>query len=208
MRRSFRIVPFALLVLSSLALAQAPAAPTQKPHYSHSKTKTVRATVEAIDQATRTVTLKGEDGSTSTFHAGPEVRNLAQVKVGDEVITQYQEAVAVFVNKPGETKAPLPPPTTGEATTRAELGEKPAGAVAKGTTVTATVEAVDVATRHVTLKGPKGDTVTMQVKDPKYLEGVKPGDQVTAQYTEALAIAVQPAGPKMPAPKPKSGTTK
>jgi Cu/Ag efflux protein CusF len=207
MRRSFRIVPFAVLALSIPSLAQAPAAPAKKPTVSRSHTKTVRATVEAVDQATRMVTLKDEDGSTSTFQVGPQVRNLAQVKVGDEVIAQYQEALAVFVSKPGEA-APLPPPTTSEATSRAELGEKPSAAVVKGTTITATVEAVDVATSHVTLKGPKGNTVTMQVKDPKYLEGVKPGDQVTAEYTQALAVAVQPAGPKKPASKPKSGTQK
>jgi hypothetical protein len=208
MRRSFRIVPFAVLVLSATSLGQAPHATAHKPKVTHSSSKTVRATVEAVDQTTRMVTLKGEDGSTTTFKAGPEVRNLAQVKVGDEVIAQYQEALAVFVSKPGETGSPLPPPVSGEETSRAELGQKPSASVVKGKTITATVEAVDVATGHITLKGPEGNIVTVKAKDPKNLEGVNPGDRITAQYTEALAIAVQPAGPKKPTSKPKSGTTK
>jgi hypothetical protein len=52
------------------------------------KTATVaeeKATVTAIDQSTRMVTLKGPKGDSVTFKASEEVRNLAQVKVGDEV---------------------------------------------------------------------------------------------------------------------------
>ena len=43
-----------------------------------------KATVEAIDQSTRMVTLKGSKGNSVTFKASDEVKNLAQVKVGDD----------------------------------------------------------------------------------------------------------------------------
>ena len=41
------------------------------------------ATVEAVDAAKRQVTLKGPKGNVVPLTVGPDVRNLAQVKVGD-----------------------------------------------------------------------------------------------------------------------------
>ncbi|MGT2491639.1 hypothetical protein [Cupriavidus basilensis] len=46
--------------------------------------------------------------------------------------------------------------------------------------------------QHVTLQGPKGK-VNLNVQDPDQLKNIKKGDQVQAVYTEAVAIAVEPA---------------
>ena len=62
----------------------------------------VTATVEAIDQKTREVTLKGPKG-TRTFVAGPEVKNLAQVNKGDEVVIEYAQALAMELKKSSKT---------------------------------------------------------------------------------------------------------
>jgi len=204
MRISRQAILWSVLALSTPALADTA---TKQPKVTRTSTKTLRATVTAVDQDARTVTLKGSDGESRTFQVGPKVKNFANVKVGDEVITQYQEALAVYVHR-SEPGQPLPSPTSAEATTRAKPGEKPAGSVARTSVVTTTVTAIDKANQTVTLKGPEGNTVTVKVKDPKNLEGVNIGDTVTAEYSEALAVAVQPAGPKMPATKPKSAPKK
>lgn len=128
------------------------------------------------------------------------MRNLPQVKVGDEMITQYKESLAVYVKK-ADPGMPLADPQTSEATTRAAVGDKPAASVAKTSTITASVTAIDKAKHTVTLKGPKGNSRTIEVKDPKNLEGVNVGDVVVAEYSEAVAVAVQPAAAKMPPPK-------
>jgi Cu/Ag efflux protein CusF len=62
---------------------------------------------------------------------------------------------------------------------------------AEQTTVVATVEKVDAKKRLVTVKGPRGNTVDIEVKDPKKLKQVKVGDEVEITYTEALAISVE-----------------
>ena len=63
--------------------------------------------------------------------------------------------------------------------------------------VKATVVAVDLATRDVTLKGPEGKTFVVQAGDQvKHLDQIKPGDVVAATYTEALAFQVVPKGEK------------
>jgi hypothetical protein len=151
------------------------------------ETTEIKAKVDAVDQANRLVTLTGPKGNTVTVKAGPEVKNLAQVKPGDVLTVRYLESVALFVRKSGE------PPTAAETTAVqvAPKGQKPAGLVVNTVEVTGTVEAVDLAKRTVTLKGPEGKSRTIKV-DPsvKRLAEVKKGDQVVARHTEALALSV------------------
>jgi hypothetical protein len=58
-------------------------------------------------------------------------------------------------------------------------------------TVRGWIDAVDKTNRTVTLKGPRGGTVTLDVKDPKKLDSVAVGDPVVAAFIEALAIQVK-----------------
>lgn len=61
--------------------------------------------------------------------------------------------------------------------------------------MTATVEKVDVATRMVTLKGPKGNLVTFKAGEAvKNLDQVKAGDKVVARYLESVAVFVRKSG--------------
>src|SRR5690349_11033863 len=62
------------------------------------------ATVEAVDVATRTVKLKNARGDERTITAGPEVRNLDQIKVGDTVTIEYVEALAIELKKAKDGK--------------------------------------------------------------------------------------------------------
>ena len=60
---------------------------------------TVTAKIEAVDQANRTVTLKGPMGKVVTLKVDPKVKNFAQVKAGDEIVLKYAEAVSVKLEK-------------------------------------------------------------------------------------------------------------
>jgi Cu/Ag efflux protein CusF len=60
--------------------------------------------------------------------------------------------------------------------------------------VTATVEAVDMGNRIITLKGPDGKLVAMEVPDAvKRLSDVKVGDRLTIKYSESLVLQVKKA---------------
>lgn len=150
----------------------------------------ITATVDDIDQASRTVTLKNAQGEKVSFVAGDDVRNLAQVKKGDIVTMEYAQAIAVKLDKtPNNTRSRV----VTEAADRAPLGQKPGGVVARQVKVVASVEAIDAAKNTVTLRGPE-HTVAVKVQDPAMLKGVKKGDFVEATYTEAFAVKVT-AGP-------------
>jgi len=59
---------------------------------------TVTATVMAIDKKKSTLTLKGPDGKTVIAKA-EDPKNLDKVKVGDELLITYTEALAISVEK-------------------------------------------------------------------------------------------------------------
>jgi hypothetical protein len=151
---------------------------------------TINATVVSVDQKKRDVTLRGADGEVQTVHVGDEVRNLPQVNRGDRVVIKYYESLAFQLNKKG---AERPGAAAVVGAERASLGAKPAGAVGDAVTVTALVTKVNRSKNTVSLKGPRGRTAVVHVKEPRYLENVKKGDTIDVTYTEALAIAVEPA---------------
>ena len=176
--------------LATVALAQAPATP-QKGEAVVSSVD-VTATVTKIDQKTREVTLKAEDGEEYSFVASDDVKNLAQVKQGDVVTVTYAEALAYEVKKGGQAVAPA----TAVAGGSAAPGMKPKGAIARQTTVTVLITAIDPKVPSVTFQGPKGNTRTIKVLHPEKLQGVKVGDTVEITYTEALAVKVEEAPKK------------
>jgi Cu/Ag efflux protein CusF len=151
---------------------------------------TVTATVQAIDYKKRLVTLLGPEGDTLQIAAGPEVRNLDQVKRGDLVVVGYQESIALKLKKPGEAE---PGVTEAAVAERAPVGGQPGAGAADSVTVTTKIVKIDKAKKTVTLKGPEGNTAVVNVKDPARLERVKVGDLVEITYTQALAISVEKA---------------
>jgi Cu/Ag efflux protein CusF len=150
------------------------------------------ATVEAIDVAKREVSLKGPRGNVVALAVDPAVRNLEYVKVGDQVVVRYVEALTLTLKKDGKE---LRGSTESSDAARAPAGERPGAAAARQMEVTANVTAVDAKTQTVTLKGPKR-TVDLKVPDPGQFKLIKVGDQIQAVYTEALALAVEPAPKK------------
>jgi len=72
------------------------AKPGEKPGGVVAGEVTVTATIEAIDKKAQTATLKGPNGRSITVKA-QDPKNLERVKVGDEVVITYTEAVAISV---------------------------------------------------------------------------------------------------------------
>jgi len=153
------------------------------------QTAETTATITAIDAKTREVTLKGPQGQEITLTASPEVKNFAQMKVGDQVHVQYVEALTLELKK--GSKAPVSR-VDESAVDAAKPGESPAGAIGRRVTVMAEVVGLDAAKQKVTLRGPNR-TVELDVQDPAQFALLAIGDRVEATYTEAMAIRVEPA---------------
>lgn len=71
--------------------------------------------------------------------------------------------------------------------------------IAHSRRVVATVEAIDAQKRQVTLKGPKGGLLEMEVgNDVRNLDQVKVGDRVVVHYVEALSLTLMKGGKEIP----------
>ena len=180
MTRLSRIV----LIVLAVTCAGALTAFAQK-DVEHAGNVSKTATITAINQTTRTVTLKDTDGNVEDVQCGPEVTRFNELKVGDVVTFSYHAAVVYQIVKPGEKTAPA----AGADVVRGQ-GVKPSGAVTQQLKARVTIESVDAAAASVTVRTPNGHRMTAQVEDKKNLEGLKTGDKVEITFTEALMVTV------------------
>lgn len=65
---------------------------------------------------------------------------------------------------------------------------------ARSESITATVEAINTESRELTLKGPKGNFVVMEVPESvKRFSEIRVGDRLNVRYTEALVLELHKA---------------
>jgi len=167
----------------SAGLAFAADSPAVVVHDSYS----AEATVVAVDYTARTATLKTADGLVSTIPVGAEVKNFAQLKVGDKVQAKYSQALSLRLVKKGS--GPAYRRDTSDVATAAP-GQKPAAAAMRQINFAADITKMDPVTGELTVKGPAGRIVDLKVQDPKVLQGYGVGDQVEGTFLEVLAIGV------------------
>ncbi|EXI69293.1 MAG: hypothetical protein AW08_00502 [Candidatus Accumulibacter adjunctus] len=152
----------------------------------------VTLAVEAIDQAGRTIVLKDTNGEQSKFVVGDQVKNFAQIKVGDLVVLSYSQELLMTLRKGGgQLRERI---DSGQQGTAAP-GQMPGAFESKEVAFIADVQQVDRKKGTVTLRGALR-TVTLKIKDPKQLQMISKGDQVEGVFSEAMAVAVVPAGAK------------
>jgi hypothetical protein len=147
----------------------------------------MKATVLAVDQATRLVTLKGEGGKTFQVEAGDAVKHLDQVKPGDVVAVTYTESLAFQVVPKGEK-----PQGVSASAQRMEGG----GEVGRTVTSYFKIDAYDPDTHVLWGTTADGITKSIEVQDPKAQEKLKkliPGNVVQVTYSESLAIKLEKA---------------
>ena len=169
-------------VTGMLALAAVPASAQTKTLTG--ETKTVTASVEAIEKATREVTVKKPDGTYDVFYFPESIRRFDSLKVGDKITAKYYENLVLRVKAPGEKDVN----SASGGTVRAE-GK--AATTSRQRTITATIAAIDPAVPSITFTGPNGWKYSSRVEDKKALEKVKVGDRLDITWTEALILSVE-----------------
>jgi hypothetical protein len=148
---------------------------------------TTTATVAAIDPVKRIVTLKNSAGQTRQIHLGKEAINFDQIEVGDKVRATLADDVAVAVSKGG----PPPGAFVSSVITRAPQGSKPNIVIAESDLVSGKLQSIDPDRRKITVTDTDGEARTIRVGADVNLAELKPGDDITARVTQALAIVVE-----------------
>ena len=176
-------------VATAAETAQKPAA---QPSVKREKLQELSATVESIDPATRMIGLKADDGSSASFAAGDEVKNFAQIRVGDKVVVSYYQGLAAELQPKG---TPLSKKVDQlDIATTAEPGAKPGAGMGTATRGTVVIEKTDMVNNTVSFTRPDGTSRTLPVKSPEgqnFIAKLKKGDQVEVLYIEAVAVEVR-----------------
>ena len=144
------------------------------------------ATVAAVDQSTRKVTLKTDDGTEASFTAPPEVKNFEQIRVGDKVNATIHSQLFVYV---GRNAGPSQSQQAEVITT--PKGAKPGAIVAQNYETVAKVKAIDAANRLATLQFVGGETRIVPIRPDVDLTKYKVGDGVIIQVTQQLMLLVE-----------------
>ncbi len=155
---------------------------------------TATATVEAIDQSSRNVTLRDDaDGTTFNVTAGPEIRNLDQVSTGDHVQIDFYRATTVSMADPADTGEHAGAVIAG----RAAEGAMPGAAAASTDSFVVTVVSYDENSGLATFRSPDG--LTRRAVVPPELRSFAstrgPGSRVLVTMTRAVAVSVTETAP-------------
>jgi hypothetical protein len=151
------------------------------------ETQTVNATVEAIDQSRRELTLKKDDGTYEVLSVPESVKRFDAVKVGDSLSVRYYENVVFRLKPEGE-----PDVNTASGGVVPAAGEKPKGTMSGQRTITAKITAIDMNVPSISFTGPNGWNYTTRVHDKDALAKVKVGDRADITWTAAAVVAFGP----------------
>jgi hypothetical protein len=185
-RLKWQLAILAVATLVSSAWAQQPGGA-----YTSNVIRT-RATVTAIDPATRAVTIQGDHGPV-TVQVSPDVKNFNNLKVGDRVNISYYQGIAAKLVKGGKT---VTDPAVSTFRTGTPAGMRPSGQIGASATVTAKIQDVNLPTNTVAFTDSNGTTHIVQVKTPEmqsFIRELKRGDIVQVTFTDSLAVEVLPA---------------
>ena len=177
-----------LFIAVAFVFAAAPAVSMAVEPIAISDSIVIKATITKVNKKERELTLRDEQGNEQVVVVSDEVRNFDQIKKGDVLEVEYHRAAASALEKVGDTTS------AGKSidVERAKPGEKPGMVAMQTETIVATVLDVDMKNRLLTVQGPRGNIVVVQVPaDMKAFDSLKKGDKISAEYGEAVAVSVK-----------------
>lgn len=180
-----RAVAVASLVFAGSFTAQAADVPIgSEALESHVTTK-----VQAIDLASRQVTVEGANGKPVTFQLTEKAKALPNLKVGDTVDIYVTRAVAYVLN----TDVGGAPKVSDESgSIRAtQANPNPGGEAFRQVKVTSQIKKIDLKKHEVSLLPPEGKLQVVKVENPDLqarMKNLKVGQTVDAIYTEVLRV--------------------
>jgi hypothetical protein len=189
-----RLTSAATGVLAMLLAGPLSAAPKSASLVSRSHAATSVVTVQAVDVATRHLTIANAKGETQTVKVPADYKRLADLKPGDKIRATYTVETEVSLLPPG---AKPPEDQAGLVGARTVSGGPPKAGAASQITFTGAVLAIDM-TRHILkVVSPKGGEVhefeVIHEDGRKAMSKLKVGDKITASVTESLLLKVEPA---------------
>jgi len=150
------------------------------------------ATIEALDLARRTLTLRRRSGQTQTIQVGPDVTRLPEFAVGDVIRVDYEQRIELEFQPPGSKAVPM---ESGVTAGRSGRDQAPGAVASTGVQGTVTVTAIEPSTRRVSFQEPGGNVYQVKAGPTVQLEKLKVGDRLLATYVETVAVNLLKVAP-------------
>ncbi|MGP6421019.1 hypothetical protein ACTZGP_19825 [Pseudomonas putida] len=153
----------------------------------------VTTKVLAVDAAKHQVVLEGAEGQQVHVQLSDQAKNLANLRVGDQVKVKVERSVAAYLDTDVDKGLPGTVERSGELR-NAPGTENPGGEAYRQIQVQLKITKIDLKNNQVTLENPQGQSKTLDVKKPEIqarLKDLKVGQSVVVTYTDVLKVTSQ-----------------
>ncbi len=147
-------------------------------------------TVTTLVKDTREITLKGADGELVTVVASDAVKRFDEIAVGDVITFEYYTYMKAEFREPTAEEIAEPLTILAEAGKALE-GMDPAAAVGAIVKAIVTIEILNRPNMLATVRGPRGNYLTIQMEDEILIQRLNIGQKVILTYAEAIAVSLE-----------------
>jgi len=182
----FYLLTFFVLTLLSINIYSQEVLPTKEAM----ELQTMQGTVTAINPETREITLMGSQGDLTTITAGEEVERFDEIAVGDAIVFDLYTYMKAEFREPTAEEIAEPLVVVEEAA-KATEESAPAGAIGAMVKAIVTIEVLNRVYMQATVKGPRGNYLTIDMEDEDLIQKLHIGQVVILTYAEAMAISLE-----------------
>lgn len=155
---------------------------------------TMEGTVTKIVKETREVTLMGPQGGLVTITAGEAVERFDEIAVDDVIAFEYWTYMKAEFREPTEEELAEPIVVVVDAAKAIE-GMDPAAVVGAIVKAVVTIEVLNRPFMLATIKGPRGNYMTIQMEDEKLITELHIGQVLILTYAEAIVVSLNKVNP-------------
>lgn len=154
----------------------------------------MEGTVTKIVKETREVTLMGPQGGLVTITAGEAVERFDEIAVDDVIAFEYWTYMKAEFREPTEEELAEPIVVVVDAAKAIE-GMDPAAVVGAIVKAVVTIEVLNRPFMLATIKGPRGNYMTIQMEDEKLITELHIGQVLILTYAEAIVVSLNKVNP-------------
>lgn len=155
--------------------------------------ETIQGTVNTINKETREITLIGSLGELITFTASDAVERFDEIEPNDIVTFESWTYLLAEFRAPTEEEIANPLVMVAEGG-KAPKGMAPGAVVGAIMKSVVTIEALNRPYMIATVKGPRGNFVTIPMEDAEFMTKLNIGQVVILTYAEAVAVSLEKVG--------------
>ena len=150
---------------------------------------TMQGVVTEVNKESRDITLMGANGNLVTLTAGENIERFDEIEIDDVMTFEYLEYLKAEFRKPTAEEIAEPLVVVAEGG-KAPEGIDPAAVMGAMVKAVVTIEVLNRPYMQATVKGPRGNYLTLPVEDETLMVKLNIGQVLILTYAEAVAISL------------------